>query len=225
MRGGGEDFDNLPKLGGKGQRGEGSCCTLDARLVRICLVKKPRNISQSSSSGLWAHLLFFSENELKQQKGRKVNSLISHMVEEWCLFLVITFRFCWGQMSPLSPLWTKRFRVASSEEDDTKEPFQNRIWPGNVLHPPQCLWYWCNSSLTWAEFSGGNPDLLAVIAWLEIPIPLLSYLSPGTCKRLEPKQNEFGIFEAPTVPPGMKQEWEQGKQDNVTWRGAETHLY
>lgn len=32
-------------------------------------------------------------------------------------------------------------------------------------------------------------------------------------------------FEASTVPPGLKQEREQGKQDNVTWRGAETHLH
>lgn len=42
VRGGEKAFDSLPKLGGRGQRGEGSCCTLDVRLVRICLVKKQK---------------------------------------------------------------------------------------------------------------------------------------------------------------------------------------
>lgn len=35
-------FDSLPSLRGRGQRGEGSCSTLDVRLVRICLVKKQK---------------------------------------------------------------------------------------------------------------------------------------------------------------------------------------
>lgn len=64
VRGGEKAFDSLPKLGGRGQRGEESCCTLDVRLVRICLVKKQKCFPKLVFWALGTSVIC-SEKELK----------------------------------------------------------------------------------------------------------------------------------------------------------------
>lgn len=59
---------------------------------------------------------------------------------------------------------------------------------------------------------------------MEIPITFLLTSHQAPVKDWSPSKMSVG-FQTPTVPPGLKQEWEQGKQDNVAWRGAETHLH
>lgn len=61
------------------------------------------------------------------------------------------------------------------------------------------LIYWCNSSLTSAGFSGGT-QIFSSGSLVGNPSYLPSYLSPSTCKRLEPKQNECGVWGTNSSP-------------------------